>query len=390
LYSFHEFLKEKPLNFKIFLQMKSCDNFTLIMKERMILTCNIFPMEDNFEVDNLQKDVLCMIFSFLEPVDLFLGVATTCKFWNEIIRSGRVFVLHPWIERKKSNSKMYHEGQLLRHEKNFEGSITAFTRALILDPEDAHAFFWRAWVWEELHRYSKALEDLGAALRIDPNFSEALFNKALVHESCGEPDQALEIYCRLSQIDPNDYKVLNNRAMLLESKGRLQEAIEGYSQAVTINPSYDKAYYNRGCLNYNRGLLDDAQLDFKKALEVNPENFFAHNNCGNVLEHKGFFDQALEHYSKSLDINPDYICARNNRCSLYERIGHFSDAMKDASKLLDINPEDPVVLLTHARISWKLARHSIRRVMNKKPKYKQALSLWKIMTHYRSSRTIRA
>ena len=53
---------------------------------------------------------------------------------------------------------------------NYWDSISDFSKAIKIDPNDSFLYFWRGFAYESLGAYPKAVEDLKISLYLDPEF----------------------------------------------------------------------------------------------------------------------------------------------------------------------------------------------------------------------------
>ena len=53
---------------------------------------------------------------------------------------------------------------------NYWESISDFSKAIKIDPNDSFLYFWRGFAFESLGEYSKAVKDLKISLHLDPDF----------------------------------------------------------------------------------------------------------------------------------------------------------------------------------------------------------------------------
>ena len=60
---------------------------------------------------------------------------------------------------------------------NYWESISDFSRAIKIDPNDSFLYFWRGFAYESLGEYPKAAKDLKISLYLDPEF---LLTKSLL------------------------------------------------------------------------------------------------------------------------------------------------------------------------------------------------------------------
>ena len=53
---------------------------------------------------------------------------------------------------------------------NYWESISDFSKAIKIDPNDSFLYFWRGFAYESLGKYPKAVKDLKISLYLDPEF----------------------------------------------------------------------------------------------------------------------------------------------------------------------------------------------------------------------------
>lgn len=176
--------------------------------------------------------------------------------------------------RKSSSQKMSHvvEGiDHLNHER-WTASITAFNRALEINPNEAQALRGRGLA--HLHN-----QDVLAA--------SADFDRVI--ESMEEPDmltrrlrsatllateqyeRALEDLEMLSEHFPKDPDVLRDFGLALQKLGQLDAAEQNYNRAIQLNDQDGLAYNNRGATLIELGRLEEAIADLERAIELVPD-----------------------------------------------------------------------------------------------------------------------
>ncbi len=62
---------------------------------------------------------------------------------------------------------------------NYWESISDFSKAMKIDPNDSFLYFWRGFAYESLGEYPKAVKDLKISLYLDPEFA---LTKSLLDE----------------------------------------------------------------------------------------------------------------------------------------------------------------------------------------------------------------
>ncbi|NQE36836.1 tetratricopeptide repeat protein [Microcoleus asticus] len=88
---------------------------------------------------------------------------------------------------------------------------------------------------EAITAYRKAIE-------IDPNFAWAYNYLGLILQNQGKLEEAITAYRKAIEIDPNYTNAYNNLGLILQNQGKLEEAITAYRKAIEIDPNFADAH----------------------------------------------------------------------------------------------------------------------------------------------------
>ena len=171
--------------------------------------------------------------------------------------------------------------QLLRT-RQFEAAVTAFTRAIEAEPENAEAFNHRGVAWAYMGEIDRAISDYTRALEIRPELVGALNNRGSAFYQKALLNQAIADYSRAIEINPYLAEAYSNRGTAWAAKGDYFRAIRDYTQALENNPYFDAPYYNRGRALSAIGDYDKALEDMKRAVELNPQFHAAYDLMAKV------------------------------------------------------------------------------------------------------------
>jgi tetratricopeptide (TPR) repeat protein len=125
-------------------------------------------------------------------------------------------------------------GRLARIEGDFAGAITAFTRAVDVNPNDAAAHRDLARAYAEQDRTDQALTEWRAALRIDPQDADAHRAIGQIFLDTGRPDEAVTALRRAMTLGPDNNQTRYTLASALMRLGRTSEAareLEAFERA---------------------------------------------------------------------------------------------------------------------------------------------------------------
>jgi tetratricopeptide (TPR) repeat protein len=119
-------------------------------------------------------------------------------------------------------------------------------------------------------KHKTAKEYFTAALRINPRSSEAYFGRAYYYQQVGEFQKALFDYRKVIDIDPTNDKSYYNVGIINFDAKRYDEAMRSWDICIQMNNQNIDAYYMRGLVHEYRNNKKDALLNYQYALELNP------------------------------------------------------------------------------------------------------------------------
>jgi len=186
--------------------------------------------------------------------------------------------------------------------------------------------------------YDKAIADFSRAILLEPNDANFYNNRGNAYRNKGNDDLAFEDYLQGIQVDPANVRSYINCGVMYIAKGDFEQGIENYNYAIQIAPNNMLAYYNRGVAYNDKKIYDRAIEDFTSAILLNQNYFYAYNNRGNAYFKKGEFDSAIEDYTRAIMLNPNYALAYNNRGDVYYNKGEYDLAIEDYTKAILLNP----------------------------------------------------
>ena len=160
---------------------------------------------------------------------------------------------------------------------------------------------------------AKARRCFESAIMMNPNQALAWFNLAETDAAEGHLERAIERYRTTIRFDPHMLAAYNNLGNALKHAKKYNEAIAAYKNVLMLNPNLAQGYYNLG--NTYR-LLEEhlyAIAQFAEALKLDPTYAEAWNNLALTCQSMGDWDRALSYFNRALDINTEFASARWNR-----------------------------------------------------------------------------
>lgn len=272
------------------------------------------------ETETEQKEQSNPHFQDAEPEQIEEGLDNFC---DEVV-----------VERMRSHSPLCAEdfdelGINKAKERDFEGAIENFNRAIKLNPDYANAYNNRAKVRHELGDFPGAIEDYTEAILLNPKCSHYHKNRGIISCKLGDYRGAQADHSRAIQLDPNNYQAYNSRGFARVQMGDVPGALKDFTQAIELNPDYALAWNNRGDVYLESGNLERALEDYTQAGRLNPNNATTFYNLGVIRSSLGHKEKALENYTKAIELKPDFAQAYQNRGIVHYELGYSQKADED-------------------------------------------------------------
>jgi tetratricopeptide (TPR) repeat protein len=267
-------------------------------------------------------------------------------------------------------------------------AMTAYDRAIQIDPKLAKAHFKRGQLFVRSRNYNEAQAALQAALTANPNYAPAYRELGEMYYFAGKYDQALENYRKYVSMAENTPDTRAKYASFLfltkDHAGTIKEAQEvlkrepnnqvmnrllAYSlyetdknaEAITAMENYfktadqskilgsDYAYYGR--MLAQAGKNDLAQTNFDKAIQLDPENTELMDDLASFYAKQKAYDKAIPLYNKILASNPKSAnVVRIKLANTYFENKQYDEADALYATVLTTNPTYVPALVQRAEI----------------------------------------
>ena len=128
-----------------------------------------------------------------------------------------------------------------------------------------------AWAWNNLglalaaeRRFLAAISAYSKALELDPDNVAALGNRGNARAALGDMIPALADHSRVVELDPKNASAWHNRGADHEDMGQYKNALADYNQAIALDPAHVGAHIGRATANCKMGRVKtsaQARLD---------------------------------------------------------------------------------------------------------------------------------
>jgi serine/threonine-protein kinase len=244
-------------------------------------------------------------------------------------------------------------GYLLDYHKheNIDSAISAFNRALSLDPKyaDAYAGLGKAyWLgYQEGYGNSawmdKARSACDQAVANSPNLPEGYACLGNVYRETGQYEKAVTQFQKATVLDPTNDEAFRGLADAYQKLNKPKEAEATYQKAIGLRPQYWAGYSWLGAFYWEQGRYDDAARMFKEVINLTPDNFRGYSNLGGMYVLQGRYREAIPVLEKSVSIRPTV--------EVYDNLGNAYFSMREFPKAVD-NFEEGLKFDKNSWLSW--------------------------------------
>jgi tetratricopeptide (TPR) repeat protein len=157
--------------------------------------------------------------------------------------------------------------------KNSRDALQVLDNAISYNPNNAQAFYEKAWANNELNRAGMAETNLKNALKVNPNYLAADQELAYTYKKQKKYELAIAQYEKIVETHPNHYKSYYELGWLANEMKQYDRAVEVLSKAIELNiNNFYQPYSERVLANKRLGKLDAVVQDYEKLSEMFPAN----------------------------------------------------------------------------------------------------------------------
>ncbi len=225
----------------------------------------------------------------------------------------------------KTVEQWWRDGYGYHKQKEYRKALTAFNRALRVNPTYVRAQRHKGDVFFELNQNKDALEAYDEALRLDASAVRIHRNRGMVLWRLGKYDEALVAYEEALRHDKSA-SLFNERGNVLYSLARYEEALTAYTHATKLDPLSFHAFNNKGNALLRLKRYKEALTAYEKAIELDQTFAIAHNNKGRTLYYLKHYREALLAYDRAITLDPHLVTAYQNKGDLLEQLGRTQEA----------------------------------------------------------------
>lgn len=171
----------------------------------------------------------------------------------------------------KYEAKAYYlKGMNYKDLKNEELAEASFQTAIEQNPDYYDAYIQLALF--ALNKNKKtALEYYNSALRVKPQSTDAMYGRAFIYQDMEEFDKALSEYREILHIEPQNSNASFNSGVIYYNRKRIDSAMTMFNESLKNNPNRAESYAWLGLCKKKQNKTAEAKEYFQTALKINPD-----------------------------------------------------------------------------------------------------------------------
>jgi tetratricopeptide (TPR) repeat protein len=263
-------------------------------------------------------------------------------------------------------------GATLLELREYDAAVTAYERAIALQPASATLRYQAALAYLGVERLDAADESAQRALEQQPVYPEALALLGDIALRRGNLPVAGQQYRAALQQNPalaaahiglgrvaaadgnwsiaaghflnavqSDSQSAEARLWLGEARvrtGDIEGAIAAYRQALQLRDEFPEAHFGLAQAQFGKGLIEESLREVDKALEQRPRYAEALLLSGKIYERQGYSTRALDAYKRAIDANPRLAEPHYRRALILIRVDRLNEARDDLEIAARLEP----------------------------------------------------
>ena len=190
------------------------------------------------------------------------------------------------------------------------------------------------------------------ALEIEPNLFWARFNLGGVYQQQDEHAYALAQFEVCIQLNPNYYPVYYRIGEIHLKEGNTVKARTAFETAHQLNRKWEYPRYGLGLVAFAEGDLNGAREAFERLIQQKKKFAPAYFKLGQVLAAEGFFDAALEAYAKGAKYEHYSAASVAELAAIFRTGGNTDGAITLYQRSLEIEPDNAPIQFALAELRY--------------------------------------
>ncbi len=273
-----------------------------------------------------------------------LRVAACLKDFQSCVSKGdyesALHVTEELVALRGQSADLQRQGIYLSRLNRHTDALTAFDKALQVDPRNADAWISCGIELRKLNRDEDAMAAFVKSIEVHPNNSRAWMLRGMLLGRLDRDEEALIAFDKAVELDPNRAHAWVHRGIALRVLDRDEEALAAFDKAIALDVNDSEAWRNRGTAlsRLNRG--DEALAAFDKAADLDPNDANTRLSRGMALGRLGRDEEALTAFDKAVELDPNRAHAWVHRGIALGVLGREEEALAALDRAVALDSKD--------------------------------------------------
>ena len=232
-------------------------------------------------------------------------------------------------------------------------ALSDVNRALVLSPQDAHAYARRGEIYHLLKRDAEAVPNFLRAAQLDPDCLAALSGMGVCRFLEGDWVDAIRWYTRAIRSAPKRSRLYLARALCFENERRLSEALADFDASIALDQDDAAAFHGRGRC-HNAASHAQAIADFTRSIDIDDSEASVWSDRGRASFLAGALDAAERDATRAIELDPTEARAYFTRALVYHRGGDIARSALDYEAAARIEPTEMIYVTACAKVHARL------------------------------------
>ena len=250
-------------------------------KKRLQMTAPISPGSSGGPVLNSKGEVIGISVSVHRALDAQnLNFAIPSNALKALL--AKAGPAKPLLQNSQSISAAtyWHRGNAKLELGLYHEAISDYDKAILLKPDDAHAYIGRGLAKANLKEYFAAIADFDMAIRLKPNDATVYISRGIAKADLKQYAAAIVDFDTAIRLKPDYAHAYIGRGLVKADLKQYFAAISDYDMAIRLDPDDAFAYLNRGNAKYNLEQYAAAIADYTQAIRLKPDDAYAYHFRG--------------------------------------------------------------------------------------------------------------
>jgi tetratricopeptide (TPR) repeat protein len=224
-------------------------------------------------------------------------------------------------------------------------ALSAFERALQVNPSCAYAHAQMGRCLAKLGQHRQAIDELLRASRIEPKYEarrEYLLAFGSVYSHLNLMTESLAAYEKAYRLFPKDAEVMYSYGWALCTSKKFAEAEQLLRKAISFDSKRSDTHYNLAVSLGAQDKWKEAAQEFQETIALNPTRSDAHGGLGTAYKELQEFKEAVAPLKEAIRISPNNPDAYAQIGIVYSEMGEWQAAVEAGNKLRELLPDDEI------------------------------------------------